>query len=404
MICKQSSNGIGFSLVELSGVRHIFAAAAPRHGGSLAEQTRDALRTIEQVIHQEGTRGSIVHQAVFLRNKAQSDECRRLIREFYGDELPATTYIAQPPCDGKLVAIEALGVGSGHDGVEIQRYGEQLVIARHSGVSWIHCSQIVPQIPDGGVFDRASSALESMRRLLGSAGARFEDVVRTWLYLGDIVGPDGFTQRYKELNRARTEFYRDIHFGHGRTHTAFDGRIYPASTGIGTSNGDVVISAIAMLSERDDVLLLPLENPNQVAACDYATRYGPNSPKFVRAMAVASGGCATIFISGTASITDSESRYLRDVEGQTHQTLDNIEALISEANFQRYERPGLGATLDDLALVRVYVKRPEDYLNVRAVCQARLGDVPAIYAVADVCRPELLVEIEGIAFSHHGGV
>jgi hypothetical protein len=62
--------------------------------------------------------------------------------------------------------------------------------------------------------------------------------------------------------------------------------------------------------------------------------------------------------------------------------------------------PGLGTTLDKMALLRVYIKRQEDYAKTRAVCEARLDELPTIYAVADVCRPELLVEIEGIAFSH----
>jgi hypothetical protein len=45
------------------------------------------------------------------------------------------------------------------------------------------------------------------------------------------------------------------------------------------------------------------------------------------------------------------------------------------------------------------IKRTEDFAAVRAVCQGRLGELPAIYAIADICRPSLLVEIEGIAFS-----
>ena len=52
-----------------------------------------------------------------------------------------------------------------------------------------------------------------------------------------------------------------------------------------------------------------------------------------------------------------------------------------------------------MGLVRVYVKRREDYPQAREVCEKRLGELPIIYAIADVCRPELLVEIEGIAFS-----
>ena len=68
--------------------------------------------------------------------------------------------------------------------------------------------------------------------------------------------------------------------------------------------------------------------------------------------------------------------------------------------FRHHGLSGLGATMADLALARVYIKRQEDYERTRAVCRRRLGELPTIYAVADVCRPELLVEIEGIAFSH----
>jgi hypothetical protein len=50
-------------------------------------------------------------------------------------------------------------------------------------------------------------------------------------------------------------------------------------------------------------------------------------------------------------------------------------------------------------LTRVYVKRQQDYAKVRAICQSRMGQLPVVYTIADVCRPELLVEIEAIAFS-----
>ncbi|MCU0982194.1 MAG: hypothetical protein MUF25_23820, partial [Pirellulaceae bacterium] len=72
---------------------------------------------------------------------------------------------------------------------------------------------------------------------------------------------------------------------------------------------------------------------------------------------------------------------------------------ISEENLARHGLPGLGTTLDGLGLVRVYIKRAADYAATRAACEQRLGELPMIYAVGDVCRPDLLVEIEGIAFS-----
>ncbi|MCX7426389.1 MAG: Rid family hydrolase [Planctomycetia bacterium] len=399
MIRKESSAGIGYSVVEINGVRHVFAAAVPRTGTDLAHQLHDALGTIEAVIDEEGTRGSIVKQSVFLRDADQIGQCRRLIKAFYGRELPATTYVPQAPCQGKLLSIEACGVGRRPGEVEIERRGERVVITRHNDVAWIHCDQVFPETLADGVYDRSLDAFRRMSRHLADAGARYDHVVRTWLYLGDIVGPEGATQRYKELNRARTDFYRDVHFGNNHVAPGAVRDIYPASTGIGTDGGDVLMSCIALVTPRDDVRLVPLENPQQTSAFDYAAKYGPTSPKFARAMAVVAGSMATIFVSGTASITDSTSRHPDDVEAQTRQTLDNIEALISAGNFARHDMSGLGATLADLAQVRVYIKRQSDYEKTRAVCEGRLGELPIIYAVADVCRPELLVEVEGVAFS-----
>jgi enamine deaminase RidA (YjgF/YER057c/UK114 family) len=242
-------------------------------------------------------------------------------------------------------------------------------------------------------------AFQRIRSLLGSVNVNFNQVIRTWLYLGGIVADEGPTQRYKELNRARTDFYRDIHFLGRRTSAGRDGRVFPASTGIGTEGRGIMMSAIALATDRKDIVAVPLENPRQVSAFDYGTHYSPESPKFCRAMALSCGNYATIFISGTASITNAETRHDGDAVAQTHETLNNIAALISEDNLAGHGLPGLGATLEGLGVVRVYVKRAADYPAVREACLARLGEMPTIYAIGDVCRPDLLVEIEGIAFS-----
>ena len=229
------------------------------------------------------------------------------------------------------------------------------------------------------------------------------------------------------MNRARADFYKDIRFIADKVPKGIDHLVYPASTGIGTSCthvsevcakqgclvgscsksqeahlkhcpacSDIVMSCIAVGSQDKDLVLVPLENPGQTAAFDYGETYSPKSPKFSRAMAVISKGNAMTFISGTASITDSESRYIEDIEGQTRLTLDNMEALVTEENFKRHGMPGYGGSLADMALVRVYIKRQEDYAKARAIVESRLGELPTVYAVADVCRPELLVEMEGI--------
>jgi enamine deaminase RidA (YjgF/YER057c/UK114 family) len=400
-IQKFSSHGIGYSVADWSDVRHVFAAAVPRRGTTLAEQADDALRIIETVNSVHGAHGTIVHQSVFVPDPALIDECRRIIRAFYGQDLPATSYIAQPPCEGKLIAIEALGLGTARGDVKIERISEQLVIARHNGMAWTYAALVAPRAGAGRAYEQGVGAFRQLQKLLCGVNMRLDHVVRTWLYQGGIVADEEGTQRYQELNRARTDAYDGIPFLRGRLPKGHPPDVYPASTGIGTEGRSLELSAIALATDRPHVLAVPLENPRQTAAYRYGARYSPQSPKFSRALAVTCDPYAMIFISGTASITNSETRHPGDAAAQTRETLDNIAALISEENLSRHDLPGLGSTLDGIGLARVYIKRKEDYQRVRAVCEERLGELPTVYAVADVCRPDLLVEIEGMALSRN---
>ncbi|MBI5828971.1 MAG: hypothetical protein HZB20_05405 [Chloroflexi bacterium] len=147
------------------------------------------------------------------------------------------------------------------------------------------------------------------------------------------------------------------------------------------------------------MFLLPLENPQQTPVYQYERVYSPKSPKFVRAMAAVIGNYVTLWVSGTASIVNSKTQHIGDPRKQTEQTIENIEVLIAPDNLARHGVRGAGAKLSDLARVRVYVKRPQDYPICREVCERRFGIVPVIYTVADLCRSDLLLEMEGLAFS-----
>ncbi|MFV1994101.1 MAG: Rid family hydrolase [Verrucomicrobiales bacterium] len=384
-------------MVDLEKVNRIALAVAPKSRGSFREQARETLNTIGAVVTRQAMPMDVTIQTVFLKRAADEAECRRLFSEHYGNRMPATNYIVQPLCCGAALAVEAWMVG-GHS-TEVYFHGPNVVSIAYDGLRWIHCAGISPPAEAKTAYPQSEFVFGRMNGLLREAGARFSEVVRTWIYIGGITAKESGTERYRELNRARTDFFEHISFGGKLALPGCKGDFYPASTGIGAGGRGLVTSCLALQTDRDDVRILPLENPLQTPSFDYGTEYSLKSPKFSRAMAVVVGNYLTTWVSGTASIVDSETVYPGDIEGQTEQTITNIERLIARENFARQGLAGAGATLDDLAKVRVYIKRQEDYAKCRAVCERLLGDLPATYALADVCRPDLLVEIEGVAFS-----
>ena len=385
------------SVIDLEKACRVALMVTPEATGNVMDEAWEAVSTIRAVLKQQLSPMTVTTQTVFLRRAEDEMVCRRLFEAYFGQRMPATSFIVQPPCGGQSLAIEAWALGGNK--VDIQFLSPDVVTVSYDGLRWIHLGGIVPPRDAATSYQQSECVFAEMANRLKNAKASFRDVVRTWLYTGNITEVENGIERYRELNRARTDFF-DAERAKGRMPSGPDGEIrYPASTGIGMLSPSIDIGCLALQTDRGDVRILSLENPGQTAAFDYDTSFSTKSPKFSRAMAVVIGDYVTTWISGTASIIDSESVHLGDAAQQTEQTIDNIQNLISHENFARHGAPGAGAELTDLAKVRVYVKRAEDYAACREVCERRLGSLPTIYALADVCRPELLVEIEGVSFS-----
>jgi enamine deaminase RidA (YjgF/YER057c/UK114 family) len=145
----------------------------------------------------------------------------------------------------------------------------------------------------------------------------------------------------------------------------------------------------------------PVENPRQVPAYSYSTRYGPLPPCFARATVVPDPGSACdarLLVGGTASIVGEDSRHDSDAARQAIETFANLAHLLAAAT----GRPAGGVDeqgpLDAFTDVRVYVVRVEDAARVRELVRSRFSpDARVEFAQADLCRRELLVEIEGLA-------
>lgn len=385
------------TVIGYDGLKRLAIMVTPEAGGDFKDRAWEAVSTIRAILRQQKEPMAVTMQTVFIDDAANAPLVQRLFRAYYGDQMPLTLFVVQPPCDGRGLAIEAWAIST--QTAKVDYLGPHLVTVTHDGLRWIHASSGSLQQKGTTAYGQSMEAFEGMNATLAKAGASFKDVARTWLYQGHITEMEGDTERYRELNRARTDFFDRNPFDVRPLASSNDHVIYPASTGIGTLGHGLMTTCLALQTDRPDVRMLSLENPLQTSAFSYPKSYSIKSPKFSRAMAMRIGDHVTTWISGTASIVDSATVHLGDVAKQTEQTLTNIERLIDAANFERLGWSDAGAMLDDLAKVRVYVKHPEDYETCRAVCERRLGRIPAIYAQADVCRPDLLVEIEGVAFS-----
>lgn len=206
----------------------------------------------------------------------------------------------------------------------------------------------------------------------------YHAVLRFWNYFPAINRESHGMERYRQFNIGR----QDAFLAHGRSAV---GNV-PAACALGSAGGGL---HIAFLATRAKVI--GIENPRQLSAYLYPGQYGPRSPTFSRAALVNLGGHDMLFISGTASIVGHQTLHHGDAAAQTRECLQNIAAVVAEANRQA---PSADFRLDRLAY-KVYVRHPED---MRTVCREMaqfIGDpMSAVFLQADVCRADLLVEIE----------
>jgi len=195
----------------------------------------------------------------------------------------------------------------------------------------------------------------------------------------DINRDSGGTERYRQFNTARQ---RALHAS-GR---ALSGPV-PAASALGAvSDSPLVVYFLAGRLEPTFI-----ENPRQVSAYHYPRQYGAHRPVFSRAALLRQSGSVTLFVSGTASIVGHRSLHVGDTVAQTRETLTNIQALLEEANRRAH---GARFGLETLAY-KVYVRRPADLPLIQSQLRAALGSAAQIiYLQADICRQDLLVEIE----------
>ncbi|MFI9503025.1 FkbO/Hyg5 family chorismatase [Nocardia sp. NPDC052566] len=234
----------------------------------------------------------------------------------------------------------------------------------------------------GGYRERTRAMYAAAFELADEQG--YPNLFRMWNYIAGINDDNG----------EGLEIYRDFCRGRSEAFAAHDKRI-PAATGVGSRGAGIVCY---FLSSRSDPVI-HIENPRQVPAYHYPREYGPRPPTFARATHLAHGGAGTesLFISGTASILGHATVAPGDVERQCEIALDNIRALVGAENLRAHDI-GHGYRLSAIRRAKVYVRHREHLAMVRRKCGAVFApDAEIVYLNVDICRRDLLVEIEGVA-------
>jgi enamine deaminase RidA (YjgF/YER057c/UK114 family) len=221
---------------------------------------------------------------------------------------------------------------------------------------------------------QARRLLTRANRILREQGATYRDVVRTWFYLSDILS------WYPDFNQARSAVYREL----GLLSPDGDlGRKLPASTGIEGHIPSGAAGALDLLAvippENSGSQFRQLTNPGQPEALSYGSA-------FCRGALLCVPEASLVQVSGTAAIDEyGQSLYDRDIRAQIDCTFDKIEVLLAQA----------GTSLRDVAAASVFVKHPQHAQVYWEMAAARgLQDIPAVVMVADICREELLFEMD----------
>ena len=220
------------------------------------------------------------------------------------------------------------------------------------------------------------------RRLLVQTRALgYPHLLRVWNYFPRInLESDGLT-RYQRFCVGRHQALAEGLSNFPRT--------LPAGTAVGTASGPLKINFLAAREPGTHV-----ENPRQVSAYEYPPVYGPRSPSFARATLRPSVSGSHLLIAGTASIVGHVSEHIGAPHQQTLEILHNLNALITHTEQLH------GVTRGQLygqALFKVYVRYPEHIGMVSEILKQQLpGNTHVLYLQGEMCRRELLLEIEGI--------
>lgn len=318
---------------------------------------------------------SAVFRRIFVSDAMNQATPVRESRLYAADEEGpvAVSLVQQPPLPEAKLALLAYHIEGGAP-LEKERLAQKHLLIRRNGLGHLWSTRLC-----AGAYGSAASPATQTKAIfdeliatLSRRGASLRDhCVRTWIYLKDV---DVFYQGMVESRTALFEqegLTRDTH--------------YIASTGI---EGACAHRYDLVAMDAYSILGLAPQQTSYLNDFDRLCATKDYNVTFERGTRIAYADRAHHFISGTASI-DNAGRVLHpgDVLRQLERALENVDALL---------RSG-GASLADMMYFTVYLRDPTDFARIAPALAERFPDLPVHIVQGAVCRPEWLVEVEGIA-------
>ena len=324
----------------------------------------DPLRMFSELVDTARTGGAAVCGQLVLGGTRYRDEAEARMGRI---DWPVT-WLQGDPCNGEdLSACLAVQV-SGVDVRPVMLKGR--IVGKVFETPDAVVCRLGNILPDDLSADRAMQArqvFENLQAALESVGLAVTDTIRTWLYLSRLL------EWYGSFNQVRTRFFEE---------RGIFGKLVPASTGIGGGNpagAALAADALAIRPTGPALRIMPVDSPLQCPAISYKS-------SFSRAVEVQWPDGRELFVSGTASIgPDGRSMHRGNTRKQIALTMEVVAAILESRGF----------AWKDAARGIAYFKNIREAPLLAEYCRDKgLPPMPVALSHADVCRDDLLFEIE----------
>jgi len=235
---------------------------------------------------------------------------------------------------------------------------------------WSGARQVRVEVERDHGVDLAEQAFRVYQDILAEARGAY--LFRMWNRIPRINEGEGDEESYRRFCVGRLRAFEQAGV-----------RPYPVATAVGSDSDRFMVEA--WFTEAQGV---PVPNPWQQEAFHYPPCYGPASPSFSRAMLWP--GNRSLWLAGTAAIRGHQSTFPNDLCGQLQCTTENIGILVQEAG-RRFAIPAFAPRS-----LRAYVRHAEHVPQTARHLADWAPKISIDIEVADICRRELLVEVEGV--------